>query len=721
MRRLHVSKTKKTTLGILALVALAAAAAFVFMANPVLAQTPTATVPAPAPTATPVPFTAKVEVVAMYPAMGEINPTTSRPVGVTAPRGDDPKKTYAVFGPGHTNVPLGVPVYVQAGAISLAQGGKLTDYTWTLKAASGSTAVITKTAKAVPGLGLDTASFTPDKDGQYVVSLIVKDDKGSTSKAGEITFTTAKYVGNEACATCHKAQYDNWKTTAHGTAFQNFVDQNAEGEYFTAAMGSQCARCHTVGFYPVAASTGGFWDVFTNVLKLDWFKSPLDVANTTKDAAGKETTTKTHYNSISDAVALNAFGATSTFASLDPKLQAVSNIGCESCHGPAGAHVAKPGKDTAPVAEADSSSCMQCHNAGGHHTRGGAVANSAHANNADLAEGDRKPCNSCHSPEGAVDTINGVAADKTRAMNGNIGCATCHDPHAAKNAFQLRMVDSVKLPTLQVKDAGLSAICMQCHNNRTDPMDPKTGVASAAPSYPHYSSASEMVNGVGGYDFGVKLKNGFHTNIGKGVINDEHTNQPGNEAFTQVNAGQPAGACVTCHMYRTPGGVWDTKDSLAVPGHQQIGGHTFAMVTEVNGKEVQHTEPCQQCHPGIKDFNFPASADYDGNGKTEGVQTEVKGLLELTKKAVLDKSKAENIPATFQDAYPYIVFPKDAKPSLELKGALYNMRYVLGVVWSGEGAAATIHNFDRSVGLLQVSIAKLTGKDIPNATLLYTK
>jgi hypothetical protein len=42
--------------------------------------------------------------------------------------------------------------------------------------------------------------------------------------------------------------------------------------------------------------------------------------------------------------------------------------------------------------------------------------------------------------------------------------------------------------------------------------------------------------------------------------------------------------------------------------------------------------------------------------------------------------------------------------------------------WTSVHLNAAIHNFDRSVGLLQqVSYAKLTGKDIPNATLLYSK
>jgi hypothetical protein len=89
------------------------------------------------------------------------------------------------------------------------------------------------------------------------------------------------------------------------------------------------------------------------------------------------------------------------------------------------------------------------------------------------------------------------------------------------------------------------------------------------------------------------------------------------------------------------------------------------------------------------------------------------------KGAILDKAKAEGIDMKTQDDYPYLVFPADSKLSLELKGAIYNLRYVTGVMWTGDGKAATIHNFDRSVGLLQVSYMKLTGKDVPNAALLY--
>ena len=68
---------------------------------------------------------------------------------------------------------------------------------------------------------------------------------------------------------------------------------------------------------------------------------------------------------------------------------------------------------------------------------------------------------------------------------------------------------------------------------------------------------------------------------------------------------------------------------------------------------------------------------------------------------------------------------KTATPSTELKAAIYNYRYVYGLMWNGDnkgglGKAAAIHNFERSVGLLQVTIEKMTGKPLSDKNLLYT-
>lgn len=637
-------------------------------------------------------FTAAPSVVSMYPAMGDLNPKTGRPLGVLVPRGDNPKQSYAVFSPGARNVPPGVPVYVQPGSIGLAEGATIKGVEWNLVSApQGSAATLVPVAKTGVGITTSMASFTPDKEGQYLLSLVVTDSKGVKSKAGSLAIVAAKYVGNSACQTCHAEEFEGWSKTLHGHAFQDFVNENAEGEYFSAGYG--CARCHTVGYYPVTASTGGWWELLGGA----------------KNWPGND-------------IALNAFNeekGKDTFSTkFSPSVQDVSNIGCESCHGPAGAHVANPGPETAPAVGAGSGSCLQCHDASGHHTRGGAVMNSAHAQAASLGEGSNPSCARCHSSAGFIDSLAGKK--EIRAVEDDIGCATCHDPHGDANVFQLRAVGSVSIPltvssdakapvkTLEIKDAGLSALCMDCHNARRGAEIVKD--EKAARFTPHASTATEFLAGTGGYEWNFKFRNSNHVNIGKGVINDEHTNQPGNMALTQVNMGQAPGSCVLCHMYRTPGGVWDTNDSMAVPGHQLVGGHTFAMEATQNGKVVQHLEACQQCHPGITSFDFPAQADYDGNGKIEGVQDEVAGLKAELAKAIVSWKDGNGKRVAFKDGEFDV---KGVKTTVDLRAAIYNYAFVTD--------SAPIHNFDRSVGLLQASIEKISGKPLKKATLLYTK
>jgi len=87
------------------------------------------------------------------------------------------------------------------------------------------------------------------------------------------------YVGSETCKNCHKSAYRIWKNTPHSHAYQTLVDARKPS---LRQHDPECIVCHTVGF-----------------------------------------------------------GIHSGFVSEDrtPKLK---NVGCESCHGPAGEHVKHP-------------------------------------------------------------------------------------------------------------------------------------------------------------------------------------------------------------------------------------------------------------------------------------------------------------------------------------------------------------------------------------------
>ena len=83
--------------------------------------------------------------------------------------------------------------------------------------------------------------------------------------------------------------------------------------------------------------------------------------------------------------------------------------------------------------------------------------------------------------------------------------------------------------------------------------------------------------------------------------------------------GNTPGSCVTCHMWPT---IEDAKD----PNYHKVGSHSFNTVSP-DGK-FDYTAACTSCHGDMKDFNLKSKADYDGNGKVEGVQEEVKRYAE---------------------------------------------------------------------------------------------
>ena len=154
---------------------------------------------------------------------------------------------------------------------------------------------------------------------------------------------------------------------------------------------------------------------------------------------------------------------------------------------------------------------------------------------------------------------------------------------------------------------------------------------------------------------------------------------------------------------------WNSQKRTVSVTLEKVGAHSFNVVSP-DGKS-DYVAPCQSCHPGITDFKLTAKADYDGNGKAESVQAEVAGLLHALEKAIND-SGIRSI-----QGYPYFNRDDTAKANDKQRNAIYNYLFVRGLEGS-DGKAAAIHNFKRSVMLLQLSYKDLTGKDLPNATLM---
>jgi hypothetical protein len=462
----------------------------------------------------------------------------------------------------------------------------------------------------------------PDLEGTYVVNATVTFAHGVSNITQKIT--AARYLGyNQGCVACHSGgllaqNMSSFTNTAHATAFQRKID--GPGHF-----GANCVSCHVVGFdtHPDAVN-GGFDDVAAEV---GWnFPSTLTNGN---------------------------------WASMPAKLKNLANVQCESCHGPGSRHLMSEGVlgnvDAISVTY-NSASCGQCHDSKNYHIKNPEWANSRHAIATSAPSGPgRAGCVACHTGKGFVASLKGTTPLPLEYEP--IGCATCHDPHAAGNPHQLRVAGDVTLLNgTKITNAGKSAVCMTCHRARQNAaVYVETGTPGSTFG-PHGSPQADMLAGVNAITYGKTIPSSAHTS----AIKD---------------------GCVHCHMQPV---------AANQPGFTQVGGHTFSLALQTSTNRIELVSGCTECHGDIKGFNL-ARQDYDGNGIVEGVQTEVKSLL-----------------ARLAYLLPPVGVPKSAISinsswTRQQLRAGYNYKFV-----DGDGSYG-VHNAAYAVGLLKASIADLTG------------
>ncbi|HEY6952430.1 MAG TPA: hypothetical protein VI758_08475, partial [Bacteroidota bacterium] len=487
-------------------------------------------------------------------------------------------------------VGVGSTVYLIADT-SGSGANTVTSFTWTLSGPGASTATLSSTTT-------QSVKFKPDVLGQYVVQVSV--NGGATDKD---TIYASTYVGIGTgfpqCGlggACHAGKLAGYYQTGHGKIFSEGI--TGQLEVNTAGQGTYspiCTKCHTTSGDPklnngnfgyLAKQTG--WDT-------TWYK-PYTKAGVM------------YLIPYQDSTAYKQLMTSPAYAALT----GLATVGCESCHGPGSAHV---GDKTKIGKTYDAGVCQTCHDAPPHHTKGTEWATSAHATwEIGKLDANRMSCFPCHSGSafakwidaGRVTKVNGVSIYDTSTVNGrpsstsDIGmaltCAACHDPHSPTNQHQLRTVDVDSLnngyqipPSSQV--GGMGQLCMNCHRSRYNVA--ARVKPTSAPYYgfvdhygPHGNPQADMYFGRNAYQFGDTTITGLNTHTG---VQD---------------------ACVTCHM----------------PG----GNHEWSMVDSLGNDKV---DACKTCHgQGITKFtDIVAAYDYDHNGKIEGAQTEVAGLLGLLK------------------------------------------------------------------------------------------
>jgi Doubled CXXCH motif (Paired_CXXCH_1)/Bacterial TSP3 repeat/Cytochrome c554 and c-prime len=578
-------------------------------------------------------------------------------------------KTYGLTGvqtaSGLSTVAIGQPAYFDLLVNSAVTNGEVVSVTWSLtNAPLGSVAVLTNSPLGtnVPPYRMIERTTTkvggrimirPDVVGQYTIKVsVVTLGTGSTNLTKTITAGT--YLGANTCALCHSGgvvaenTYTPWTSTAHAGAFTRAIDGQST-DHFT----PNCIKCHAVGFDANTNSANGGFD---------------DVAAQT---GWQFPTTLTNGN----------------WAAMPAALKNVSNVQCENCHGPGSQHAYSLGNTNLITVTTASGDCAQCHDSLSHHYKTTEWNNSRHAIATRSPSGaGRDACVRCHTADGFVQYLDFAGTTNvsyvTNTVYEPITCATCHDPHDATNPHQLRAVNTFTLPEgTTVTNAGLGAICMQCHHSRNGSASNNVAQyqlnqptwAGGVSFGPHDSTAGDMVEGVNAITYGKFIPSSTHSYV-----------------VTNV--------CVGCHMQPL---------ASTDPGFTKAGGHTFSMSYSVitNGvtNVVDKTEVCISCHgPSVEEFNF-ARKDYDGDGVIQGVQTEVQNLLDQLSR-LLPNSTYRADGNYVADGLVKTIGRTSVKTNWQTKflNGAWNHMFV-----NVEGSHG-IHNASYAVGVLKASIADLT-------------
>jgi hypothetical protein len=503
------------------------------------------------------------------------------------------------------------------------------------------------------------ALLRPTFDGQYTVTATITTAHEGKTNVSQV-ITAAIYMGDQICASCHNNNqittidtFSPWSQTLHAQIFSNEID--ADGPYFAGEsfISQSCFQCHTTGYdsNTNALVDGGFYSLEQ---KYGW-TIPTVLTN------GNFASMQAHY----------------------PYVAGMANVQCESCHGPGSVHAFMFGNTNNPswpgvaVDEGAVGDCNQCHDDATHHPYGTEWMNSGHA--VAIAESGSTSCVGCHTSYGFIARVEGITNGISTMTNyltittndnlsyASINCQTCHEPHGStvptNNPHMIRILENVTLRDgTVVTNAGEGALCMECHQSR----QLATAQASTYSSHfgPTMGQQADMLEGVNGFTYGQVIASSDHASI--------------------------SNTCVACHMQIIP-----STD----PAFLYAGSHTFSMSwagTATNAAEDM-VGACQQCHgPTLTSFDFPVE-NFDGYATKQGVQSQVQNLMNQV--AMLLPGGEANVIAG--NVTPQ---PNWTAPQLE---AAYNYIFV-----KSDGSMG-VHNTAYTVGLLQASIANLTGSSTP--------
>jgi hypothetical protein len=612
------------------------------------------------------------------------------------------------------NFGVGEKVYLSGPSLkaTFAASITVTDWSWTLTPEAGSASTFTDTGLLTSVLQIP--SFRPDVAGTYTVAYT----SVSSGDAGTLTINASTYEGSGTiagtipdsgagqCGTCHPTETTEWEETGHSTMFEQVISY-----YSSSAPRPYCWECHTVGYDTTAIGNDGMYDRVV--------------------AAG--------YSFPSDGTTWDLF------VSDNPTLFPVTNIQCENCHGPGGAHLGTI-TDSKMLAEVwNAGVCGKCHPQEvewkvSRHNSTGVVGNNGIYQ---ILLWPGAGCARCHSSGGFVQEAAGAEVTAQNANDFLVGCSACHDPHSmaadptsgstsisGNDSTQLRLKGIVTMKDdagTQI-DADKAAVCYTCHDGFyvkgvVDCDSNGDGTANAACDtidqvatqyfrQIHGNPQAFNLEGLGAvtafsnsaYNFTLD-ENSFHSSTFFTL-----RNATGDSSLSDENE-----KCLTCHFGTPP---TDEEE-----GYRMVGGHTFKLT---NGT-VEFLSTCTVCHPGLTTFNRPARADYDGSGTIGGVQDQIKGLLLALTNKILSIDTVNLTGGTTIDGEGVITVAAlsyanqdamNASP-IDVRRAAYNHNLV------ARDGSIGVHNMAFAVQVLQKTysaISQLNGgnsfpTDFPNAVI----
>ena len=551
--------------------------------------------------------------------------------------GSIPAGTFPIYS-GLQTVAKGMKVYLAADT-----AGGVTSITWTLVSQpAGSNTTLSSTSD-------QKVTFVPDSIGYYIVKVEV--NGGASDQDTLLAATYKGYKDGEILGcVCHdltsgrnwQTVVPKWQASGHATIFKEGITGQLEpanvNGLFQGTYGPNCIKCHTTGWSPNVDNGNFGYEAKASGFDTTWYK--------TFTPSGSSYLIPTN-----DMTAWNLLTTDSKYA----KAARIAFIGCESCHGPASAHQESYGNPNMISKSLDAGVCNQCHDAPTHHMVGHYYNASAHGRLPNGEHTAQTGCFPCHSGQAYYKYSQNPASPQWTNADGDvpISCAVCHKAHEVNNNFGLRIVPVTLQNGYSVTEGGNGQLCMTCHQSRKDI---RTTVTTTPPYYgftdrygPHHGPQADMYLGRNAYNFGNTTLDGLMTH---GSVKD---------------------ACVTCHM--------------AERGSSNTPNHEFSLIDTTGGVDKDIVSGCVPCHGPITSFDdIQASSDLDGNGKVEGLQTEIEGMLAnladlLPKDAsgnvvsrMSDSLKVKNKPNVVAGIYTYYFVEEDKSMGV------HNAKYTIGII-----------------------------------------